>query len=158
MIDKLDGRRAQVLVESLIVEVNANKLAEFGIQWQGVMGKQGDGTIGVIGTNSGAAGANILGITSALASGNAGEAALVGIRPSDLRPAAAGEAAVSSRVHLIEPLGDVTVVSVEAGGETLRMVLPEQGASGMKPGDTVPITIDLSKIHIFRAASGQVMT
>jgi general secretion pathway protein D len=52
VIDKLDGRRAQVLVESLIVEVNANKLAEFGIQWQGVLGKQGDGTIGVIGTNS----------------------------------------------------------------------------------------------------------
>jgi multiple sugar transport system ATP-binding protein len=61
-------------------------------------------------------------------------------------------------LHLIEPLGDVTVVSVEAGGETLRRVLPEQSASGMKPGDEVPIAIDLNKIHIFRAASGQVMT
>ncbi|WP_034694714.1 type II secretion system secretin GspD [Acidovorax sp. NO-1] len=70
VIDKLDGRRAQVLVESLIVEVSANKLAEFGIQWQGILGKQGDGTVGVIGTNSGQAGANILGITAALASGN----------------------------------------------------------------------------------------
>ena len=89
--------------------------------------------------------------------GHAGEAALVGIRPSDLRPAAAGEAAVPSRVHLIEPLGDVTVVSVEAAGETLRMVLPEQSASHMKPGDEVPIAIDPNKIHIFRAASGQVM-
>jgi multiple sugar transport system ATP-binding protein len=90
--------------------------------------------------------------------GNAGEAALVGIRPSDLRPASAGESAVASRVHLIEPLGDVTVVSVEAGGETLRMVLPEQSAAGLKPGDQIPITIDMSKIHIFRAASGQAMT
>ena len=71
VIDKLDGRRAQVLVESLIVEVSANKLAEFGIQWQGILGKQGDGTVGVIGTNSGQAGANILGITAALATGNA---------------------------------------------------------------------------------------
>ncbi|MBV7540116.1 type II secretion system secretin GspD [Acidovorax sp. sic0104] len=71
VIDKLDGRRAQVLVESLIVEVSANKLAEFGIQWQGILGKQGDGTVGVIGTNSAQAGANILGITAALASGNA---------------------------------------------------------------------------------------
>ncbi|MFM7688512.1 MAG: TOBE domain-containing protein, partial [Alphaproteobacteria bacterium] len=68
-------------------------------------------------------------------SGKAGEAAVVGIRPSDLRPAVAGETAVSSRIHLIEPLGDVTVVSVEAGGETLRMVLPEQNAASMKPGD-----------------------
>jgi multiple sugar transport system ATP-binding protein len=93
-----------------------------------------------------------------LNSGNAGEPALVGIRPSDLRPAAAGEDSVPSRVHLIEPLGDVTVVSVEAGGEMLRMVLAEQNAAGLKPGDAVPIAIDLNKIHIFRAASGQVMT
>jgi len=93
-----------------------------------------------------------------LNSGNAGEPALVGIRPSDLRPAVAGEDSVPSRVHLIEPLGDVTVVSVEAGGETLRMVLAEQNAAGLKPGDAVPIAIDLNKIHIFRAASGQVMT
>ncbi|WP_421696379.1 ABC transporter ATP-binding protein [Aestuariivirga sp.] len=90
--------------------------------------------------------------------GGAGEAAFVGIRPSDLRPARQGEAAVPSRVHLIEPLGDVTVVSVDVGGETLRMVLPEQSAAGLKPGDDVPITFDISKIHIFRAANGQVMT
>ncbi|MBT9511394.1 MAG: type II secretion system secretin GspD [Acidovorax sp.] len=70
VIDKLDGRRAQVLVESLIVEVAANKVAQFGIQWQGILGKQGDGTIGVIGTNSGTAGSNILGLTAALASGS----------------------------------------------------------------------------------------
>jgi general secretion pathway protein D len=71
VIDKLDGRRAQVLVESLIVEVSATKLAEFGIQWQGVLGKQGDGTVGVIGTNSvQGGGANILNVTGALASGS----------------------------------------------------------------------------------------
>ncbi|WP_420177215.1 type II secretion system secretin GspD [Kerstersia gyiorum] len=33
VIDQLDQRRAQVLVESLIVEVNADNSAEFGIQW-----------------------------------------------------------------------------------------------------------------------------
>ena len=33
-IDKLDVRRAQVYVEALIVEVTADKAAEFGIQWQ----------------------------------------------------------------------------------------------------------------------------
>lgn len=33
VIDQLDQRRAQVLVESLIVEVNAKNAAEFGIQW-----------------------------------------------------------------------------------------------------------------------------
>lgn len=92
-----------------------------------------------------------------ISSGNAGEAAIIGIRPSDLRPAVAGETAMATRVHLIEPLGDVTVVSVEAGGETLRMVLPEQSATGLKPGDHIPVTFDLNKIHIFRAANGQAM-
>lgn len=93
-----------------------------------------------------------------IVSGSVGEAALLGIRPSDLRPAARGESGVAARVHLLEPLGDVTVVSVEAGGETLRMVLPEQSATGLKPGDEMPVTFDLKKIHIFRAATGQVLT
>lgn len=38
VIDQLDARRAQVYVESLIVEVSANKAAEFGIQWLGLSG------------------------------------------------------------------------------------------------------------------------
>ena len=42
VIDKLDVRRAQVFVESLIAEVNADKAAEFGIQWQGVLGQNGE--------------------------------------------------------------------------------------------------------------------
>ena len=53
VIDQLDTRRAQVYVESLIAEVNADKAAEFGIQWQGPIGKAGDGLIGLIGTNFG---------------------------------------------------------------------------------------------------------
>ena len=32
IIEKLDVRRAQVVIESLIVEVQADKTAEFGIQ------------------------------------------------------------------------------------------------------------------------------
>ena len=50
VIDKLDQRRAQVLVESLIAEVNAEKLAQFGFQWQNVVGSSG-GNLGVMGTN-----------------------------------------------------------------------------------------------------------
>ena len=38
MIDQLDVRRAQVYIESLIVEVNADKAAEFGVQWAGLSG------------------------------------------------------------------------------------------------------------------------
>jgi general secretion pathway protein D len=67
VIDKLDGRRAQVLVESMIVEVKSNKLAQFGVQWQGAFGSKNDGVLGAIGTNSGAAGGNIITLTGALA-------------------------------------------------------------------------------------------
>ena len=64
VIDKLDARRAQVLVESLIVEVNADRAAEFGIQWQGPLGKSGDSVIGLLGTNFGAAGKNIINLAT----------------------------------------------------------------------------------------------
>ncbi|MBU7572460.1 MAG: type II secretion system secretin GspD [Hydrogenophaga sp.] len=67
VIDQLDSRRAQVYVESLIAEVNAEKAAEFGIQWQGALGSSGDRVIGLLGTNFGTGGRNIL----ELAQGNA---------------------------------------------------------------------------------------
>jgi general secretion pathway protein D len=116
VIDKLDGRRAQVLVESLIVEVNANKLAEFGIQWQGVLGKQGDGTIGVIGTNSGASGANILGLTAALASGNTtsiGTAVgtLGGGLNLALAPRVNGQYYLGALANFLQNSGDANVLS-----------------------------------------------
>ncbi|MET0961834.1 MAG: type II secretion system secretin GspD [Noviherbaspirillum sp.] len=38
VIDQLDARRAQVYIESLIVEVSAKRAAEFGIQWAGLSG------------------------------------------------------------------------------------------------------------------------
>ena len=85
----------------------------------------------------------------------AGEAALVGIRPNDVRFAAKGEMGVVSTITLLEPLGDVTVVSVEAGGETLRMVLPESTAANLATGQSANIYLDPNKFHYFRAASGE---
>jgi len=55
VIDQLDQRRAQVLVESLIVEVSQEKAAEFGIQWMtGAGSLDGSGFVG--GTNLGGSG------------------------------------------------------------------------------------------------------
>jgi general secretion pathway protein D len=64
VIDKLDVRRAQVFIESLIVEVTGDQAAEFGIQWQTGLGNAaaGSGAGALGGTNFGAAGQNILGI------------------------------------------------------------------------------------------------
>jgi general secretion pathway protein D len=69
VIDQLDARRAQVFVESLIAEVNADRAAEFGIQWQGPIGKAGDSAIGLLGTNFGAGAKNILGLATGAATG-----------------------------------------------------------------------------------------
>jgi general secretion pathway protein D len=69
VIDMLDTRRAQVYVESLIAEVNSDKASDFGIQWQGALGNKGDKNIGVLGTNFGAGGENIIGLSLGAANG-----------------------------------------------------------------------------------------
>jgi general secretion pathway protein D len=38
IIERLDIRRAQIMIEALIVEVAADKAAEFGVQWAGLTG------------------------------------------------------------------------------------------------------------------------
>jgi multiple sugar transport system ATP-binding protein len=80
--------------------------------------------------------------------------AILGIRPSDIRLASPGEMAIEASIHLIEPLGDVTIVSFTAAGETLRAVFPESQAVRMRPGDAVSIAIDQTKILVFRASTG----
>jgi general secretion pathway protein D len=73
MIDQLDSRRAQVYIESLIVEVTGDNAAEFGIQWQGLIGQKGDSSIVGLGTNFPGA-ANIINLSAAVARGRAGVA------------------------------------------------------------------------------------
>ena len=60
VIEQLDVRRAQVFIEALIVEVQADKAAEFGIQWQALDGLNKSSTQGFGGTNFGTTGQNIL--------------------------------------------------------------------------------------------------
>ncbi len=74
MIDKLDTRRAQVYIESLIVEVTGDNAANFGFQWQGLLANSSN-TNGIIAqTNFGTTG-NLLNITQAqFAGGSAGGA------------------------------------------------------------------------------------
>jgi general secretion pathway protein D len=61
VIDRLDARRAQVFIESLIVEVSAERAAELGVQWQFLGTPQGSTRV-IGGTNLSArgTGGNIL--------------------------------------------------------------------------------------------------
>jgi len=136
VIDKLDGRRAQVLVESLIVEVTASKLAEFGIQWQGVLGKQGDGTVGVIGTNSGQAGINILNATAAIAAKT--PAALIGTSGLGngmnlaLAPRINGQYYLGALANFLQNSGDANVLS------TPNLMTLDNEEAKILIGDNVP--------------------
>ncbi|HEX4233339.1 MAG TPA: type II secretion system secretin GspD [Caldimonas sp.] len=64
MIDQLDERRAQVYIESLIVEVTGDNAADFGFQWQGLLAAPNNQNAIVAGTNFGTTG-NLLAITQA---------------------------------------------------------------------------------------------
>ncbi len=75
VIERLDARRAQVYVESLIAEVSADRAAEFGVQWQSAAGNAGDSVIGLLGTNFGVGGKNIISLATGAAAGTVTPAA-----------------------------------------------------------------------------------
>jgi multiple sugar transport system ATP-binding protein len=84
----------------------------------------------------------------------AGDKVVMGVRPADLEIAAAKSADLSVPVQLLEPLGDVTVVSLGEKADHLRILLPESRASEIKLGDKLPIKIEPEKIHVFSAQDG----
>ncbi len=77
IIDSLDVRRPQIFIEALIVEVTADRAAQFGIQWQDLTGVNNSGTNVIGGTNFGATGTNI--ISGAANIGSVGQGLNIGI-------------------------------------------------------------------------------
>ena len=68
VIEQLDGRRPQVFIESMIVEVSGDNAADVGFQWQGLLGKSGDRWGLAAGTNYGTTG-NIVTLSTAESTG-----------------------------------------------------------------------------------------
>lgn len=79
VIDKLDTRRAQVYVEALVVEVTAEKAAEFGIQWQDLGNINDSGANFFGGTNFGARGSGTNIVDVAVNPGSVGRGLNVGV-------------------------------------------------------------------------------
>lgn len=71
MIDQLDTRRAQVYIESMIVEVSGDNAADFGFQWQGILGNRGDSNLLAGGTNFNTGGGNIISLQTGALAGKA---------------------------------------------------------------------------------------
>ncbi len=79
IVEKLDNRRAQVFVEALIVEVSADRAAEFGIQWQYLQGANSTNSYVGGGTNFGVRGSGSNIIDTSLNLGSAGNGLNLGI-------------------------------------------------------------------------------
>ncbi len=82
------------------------------------------------------------------------EPVLMGIRPSDIKLAREGTPSAVLPVKLVEPLGDLTVVSLAAPDSTVRILLSEADADGVNPGDDLPVSIKPDDIHLFKKSDG----
>ncbi len=73
-----------------------------------------------------------------------------GIRPTDLALAGAG---IAARVVVVEPTGAETELLLDVGGQQLVLVM--HGRTDVQPEQTVYLSVDAAKAHVFDAASGR---
>ena len=120
VIDKLDGRRAQVLIEALIVEVSADKAAQLGVQWSSIIRNNGR-VLGVLGNATSINGIpNIFGVAGAvgnLVTGTAltdsQAAAIGGMKGMNLgfTQTVNGNTSLGALVNLMQGDGDTNILS-----------------------------------------------
>ena len=86
-----------------------------------------------------------------------GDLVTVGVRPHDIALARDGAASHRFRaaVRLTEPLGDITVIDLDLHGQGLKMVLPEDRAQALQPGQEVEIAIRAEDLHLFDRETGR---
>jgi ABC-type sugar transport system ATPase subunit len=87
----------------------------------------------------------------------AGDKVVLGVRPADLEIASGTAGDFAAPVQLLEPLGDVTIVSLGEKDNNMRILLPESRASEIRPGDRLPVRVDARKIHVFSAKDGRAL-
>jgi general secretion pathway protein D len=150
VIDQLDARRAQVYIESLIVEVSATKAAELGVQWLGATGDSSSQIrIGAL-TGFGTGGNNLI---------NQGAAAAAG---SELLPPGNGltlgifnQAGLGALAHALETDSNTNILSmpnlITLDNEEAKIIVGQNvpfitgqyttvasaGAAGVNPFQTV---------------------
>jgi general secretion pathway protein D len=110
IIDKLDVRRAQVVIESLIVEMTADKAAEFGVQWQ-ALGNVNNSDVGVVASqNFGGAGTNIIGTAANL--GSVGQGLNLGVINGKINIPGVGEVLnLAFLARALETTADANILS-----------------------------------------------
>jgi general secretion pathway protein D len=130
LIDQLDTRRAQVYIESMIVEVAPSDSADFGFQWQGLLGKSGDRFGLVAGTNFGASGRpSIIDINTAAAQGqvNVGQGLNLG-----LLSVINGVTSLAAVARMLQSQSDTNIIS------TPNLITLDNEEAKIVVGENVP--------------------
>ena len=86
-----------------------------------------------------------------------GQPVTLGLRPHDIELAQDGSsrsARFKAKIHLTEPLGDVTVIDVETQNATMKMVLREEVAARFSVGQDIEVAFDPSDLHVFDSNTG----
>jgi len=84
-----------------------------------------------------------------------GDDILFGLRPHDIFPVREQQGPTfEARVHLTEPLGDITLIDLEANDTPIRMVLPESEALQYQPGDALKVELAMAGAHLFFRDTG----
>jgi multiple sugar transport system ATP-binding protein len=78
-----------------------------------------------------------------------GQAVQYGIRPTDLR---LGTQGIAAQVVVVEPTGAETELLVQIGDQ--QLVVVTHGRTDAGPGDTVFLSLDAAKAHVFDAGNG----
>jgi multiple sugar transport system ATP-binding protein len=59
------------------------------------------------------------------------------------------------KIHLTEPLGDVTIIEIAAQKTMMKMVLREEIAAKYSVGDEIEVAFDPADLHIFDRTTGK---
>ncbi|MBC7453526.1 MAG: type II secretion system secretin GspD, partial [Massilia sp.] len=129
VIDQLDVRRAQVYIESLIVEVNADNAAQFGVQWAGLSGNSTSKyRVGGVQNFAGAGSSNLVALAAAGGKAAPGAGLTIG-----LFKMINGELGLGAVASAIETEGNGNILS------TPNMLTLDNELSTIKVGQNVPI-------------------
>ena len=141
VIDQLDVRRAQVYIESLIVEVSSDKASEFGVQWVGATGNE-NSTYRVGGLQSYSTGGTNNNIAT-LANSLLGKTTTTSTSSSSTMPGnglsigvfkqVAGGLGLGALAHSLESDGNANILS------TPNMITLDNELASIQVGQNVPI-------------------
>jgi general secretion pathway protein D len=142
VIDQLDVRRAQVYIESLIVEVTSDKASEFGVQWMGATGNENSAyrVGGLQSYNTGGANNNLaaLALAQRAASTSSSTASTTPTLPGSglsigVFKQVAGGLGLGALAHSLEADGNANILS------TPNMITLDNELATIQVGQNVPI-------------------